>query len=351
MALIAQSAADTGVKISFGGFVDGYYAYDLRRPINIDRAFTTQAARANEFNVNLAFIDAALAAPRVRGRLALQFGTAVQANYAPEPRVGTFSGPDVSRFIQEATAGYQVAPTLWIDGGVFFAPFGSENWISRDNWTYTRSLIADNSPYYEAGVKATWQASKQLVAQLHVINGWQNISETNSDKALGARLDYSPSSRVTFSYDAFAGNEAPDTAPSRLRVFQEGVVQAALTQRLGLRLTYDYGIQRHAPASGTATWSGYAIVARLQTSDRVSVAARFEGYSDPEQVIVATGQSYGLRATGGSLNLDISPHAKLLWRTEARLLRATDPLFPDRTSAGQLASRDPVLLTSLALTF
>ncbi|MEI4896533.1 outer membrane beta-barrel protein, partial [Klebsiella pneumoniae] len=85
-----------------------------------------------------------------------------------------------------------LASKLWIDGGVFFAPFGAENWISRDNWTYTRSLIADNSPYYEAGAKITWQATPTLGLQLHLINGWQNISETNSDKAIGARIDWSP---------------------------------------------------------------------------------------------------------------------------------------------------------------
>jgi hypothetical protein len=137
---------DTATKITFGGFVDGYYAYDFNRPATLDRAYTTQAARHDEFNVNLAYVDATLSGPRLRGRFAAQFGTSVQANYATEPRLGTLSGPDVSRFIQEAFVGYQLAPTLWIDGGVFFSPFGSESWISRDNWTYTRSLIAENSP-------------------------------------------------------------------------------------------------------------------------------------------------------------------------------------------------------------
>ncbi|HEY5062558.1 MAG TPA: outer membrane beta-barrel protein, partial [Gemmatimonadaceae bacterium] len=80
-------AADTTTHVAFGGFVDGYFAYDFGRPRDIDRAFTTQAVRHDEFNVNLAFIDATLTGTRVRGRIAAQFGTAVQANYAAEPRV------------------------------------------------------------------------------------------------------------------------------------------------------------------------------------------------------------------------------------------------------------------------
>ena len=115
----SKASLDTAVTVSYGGFVDTYYAYDFGRPKNIDRAFTTQAARHNEFNVNLAYVEAKVSGPRVRGRLALQAGTSVQSNYSGEPRIGTLSGPDLSRFIQEAVAGYAITPSLWIDGGIF----------------------------------------------------------------------------------------------------------------------------------------------------------------------------------------------------------------------------------------
>jgi hypothetical protein len=352
-ALHAQASAqpDTALKVTFGGFVDGYYAYDFNRPANLDRAYTTQAARHDEFNINLAFVDATLSAPRLRGRFAAQFGTAVQANYATEPRLGTLSGPDVSRFIQEAFVGYQVASSLWLDGGVFFSPFGSESWISRDNWNYTRSLIAEYSPYYEAGVKATWQATPALSAQLHVINGWQNISETNSDKALGVRVDYTVSPRLALAYDGFVGNEMPDTAAKQTRLWQEGIITLGLTDRLQLRGTFDYGTQQRKSGGGHAVWRGWATIARYQASPTLAVATRGEGYSDPEQVIVLTGQGYGLRATGWSVNTDVVPHPRLLWRTEWRGLSARDPLFPARSKVGGLAKDDPLLVTSLALTF
>ena len=348
----AQSTApDTTVRVTFGGFVDGYFAYDFNRPRSLDRPYTTQAARHAEFNVNLAHLEAVLSGPRVRGRLAAQFGTSVQANYAAEPTVGALSGPSVSRFIQEATAGYQVARTVWVDGGVFFSPFGSENWISRDNWTYTRSFIADNSPYYEAGVKATWQARPYLSAQLHVINGWQNISETNSDKALGARVDYTPKDGVDVSFDAFVGNEQPDSLPRRVRIWQEAIVQLEPTPRLGLRGTLDYGTQER-PHGGTSAWRGYAVIARYAVAPNVSIAGRWEGYSDPEQVIVVTGQPFGVRVGGGSANVDVTPAPRLLWRTELRAVRTRDPLFTRRDGAGTRATRDDALVvTSLALTF
>lgn len=357
--LHAQSGAppttppDSAPTVTFGAFLDGYYAYDFNRPPALDRAFTTQAARHNEFNINLAFVDATVTGTRLRGRFAAQFGTSVQANYAAEPRLGTLSGPDVSRYIQEAYVGYRIAPRFWLDGGVFFSPFGSESWISRDNWTYTRSLIAENSPYYEAGLKATWQATPPLSVQLHLINGWQNISETNSDKAIGLRLDYTVSPRLSLAYDGFLGNEVPDSLPARTRLWQEGIVTVVATDRLQLRGTFDYGSQRRVGSGevGNGAWRGYAAIARYQVHPRAVVALRAEGYSDPEQIIVSTGQPYGLRASGWSLNVDVSPQPRVLWRTEGRLLSGANPLFPSARDAGGLATRDPVVVSSLALTF
>jgi len=150
----AQSAADTSLKVTIGGFIDGYYAYDFDRPPTIDRSFfggalfTTQPARHDEFNVNLAYVEANISGNRVHGRLALQAGTSVQDNYNSEPNIGIVSGPLLSRLLQEAYAGYQVAQNLWVDAGIFYSNAGLEGWVSKDNPTYTRSLVADYSPYY-----------------------------------------------------------------------------------------------------------------------------------------------------------------------------------------------------------
>ncbi|HEV2671314.1 MAG TPA: outer membrane beta-barrel protein, partial [Gemmatimonadales bacterium] len=246
LALSGQTR-DTTRTLNWGAFVDTYYAWDFNRPGagGFDRAYTTQPARHDEFNVNLAHVEVRLAGPRTRGRLALQAGTSVQSNYAGEPQTGTVSGPDLARHIQEAVVGVRLASRLWIDGGIYLSHIGQESWISRDNPTYSRSLIADYSPYYEAGVKATWTASSKLTGQFHILNGWQNISETNTDKAIGMRLDYAATPNVALGYANFVGNEAPDTVASRLRVFNE-VFGLVTSGPLNFWLTLDYGLQRRA---------------------------------------------------------------------------------------------------------
>ncbi len=347
------AVADTARHVTVGAFIDTYYAYDFNRPPNIDRQYTTQPSRHNEANVNLAFVEATLATPRTHGRIALQAGTSVQSNYAAEPRVGAVSGPDLSRLIQEAFVGYRLAPTVWIDGGIFFSHLGMESWISRDNPTYSRSLVSDYSPYYQSGGRLLWQATPALSMQLDVVNGWQNISENNSGKAGGIRVDYAPTAATTLSYYNFVGDEAPDSVQtadgSRLRVFQGIGAKLAPTRRLSFLLELDGGRQRrgHLAGDGWSSWYGYAATARYAVTPSVAVSGRSERFDDPDQVLVATGVNSGFRANGLSLGIDVTPDAKLFWRTEVRGYGATDRVFTKRTG---IAKGDGFVVTSLSLT-
>jgi putative OmpL-like beta-barrel porin-2 len=348
---------DTSRHVAWGAFVDTYYAYDFGRPAGFDRVFTTQAARHDEFNINLAYVAGSLTSERVRGRLALQAGTSVQSNYASEPAVGVVSGATLSRHIQEATAGARLAPSLWIDGGVYFSYIGLESWISRDNPTYTRSLVAEYTPYYLSGVHLTWQprigaarrplaprevGTSPLTVQLHVMNGWQNVSENNHGKAVGVRIDWQVSPAVTLGYGNFIGNERPQGTTSATRVFNQVMVKASLDHTT-LQGQADYG--REAGRD----WYGVVAVGRETLTPTLALAARLERYSDPHQLIVVTGAPAGLRANGASLGLDVGRADGLLWRTEVRGLHSTALLFPSHGVAN--ASRNNLLVvTSLALT-
>jgi hypothetical protein len=344
-----RSAPDTAVTVSFGGFVDSYYAYDTGRPKNFDRPFTTQAVRHNEFNINLAYVEAKVSGPRVRGRLALQAGTSVQSNYSGEPRIGAVSGPDLSRFIQEAVAGYAITPSLWVDGGIFFSHIGEEGFISRDNLTYTRSLSADFTPYYESGVKLTWQATPRLTALLTVINGWQNISENNQDKGVGARLDYAPSATTTISYYDFFGNEA---GSGLLRAFNGVGLKSSLTSNFAVQANVDYGTQEKSGGGHSAWWSS-GLIGKLQLSPLIAVSGRVEAYHDTDNVIVVTNLIGGFKASTASLGIDVSPLGgpRVLWRSEVRGTWASQPIFPDRGAATGTSDSNGLLVTSLALTF
>jgi hypothetical protein len=355
--MLPAQAADTAAKVTFGAFVDIYYAWDFGRPPTMDRSFaggapfTTQPARHNEFNVNLAFIDARLESPDLRGRLALQVGTSVQSNYAGEPATGVVSGPLLSRLIQEAVVGVRLRRSLWIDAGIYLSHLGLESWISRDNLTYTRSLVADYSPYYQSGAKLTWSLRKSFEAQLHLVNGWQNISESNSGKGVGLRADWTPTPAITVS----GYNLVSQEAGRRIRALH-GAGAKATVGRIVLLAQADLGMQQNSAANGRAAhWYGYTAIGRATLSPSSALSVRFERFDDDEQIVLATGSlgpiaNSPFRGYGESIGLDLSRHSRVLWRSELRAFQNSGASFPNGTSMSAKRS-NAFAVTSLAISF
>lgn len=337
-------ATDTTTRIRINGFVDTYYAHDFTRPADGERRFTTQPVRHDEANVNLAWLGVTVERQRVRARLALQAGTSVQANYAGEPRTGATSGPDVSRLLQEAVVGLKLSDAVWIDGGIYYSYIGLEGWSSSDNPTYTRSLVADYTPYYLSGAKLTWQPTPQLTAQLHLMNGWQNISENNRGKAVGARLDYAVSPGVTLSYANFFGNEQPTGTVSVLRTFHQVMAKGTLPTGTQWQGQADIGRQ------GGDDWYGLVAIVRQPVARRVALVGRVERYADPDQVIIGTGEASGFVGNGGSVGVDLQVDSGVRWRSEFRSVRTSAPLFREGL-AGRPVRTNNVAVTSLSIAF
>jgi hypothetical protein len=160
--------------------VEVYYQYDFNKPSDNTRPeFVYSHNRHNEFNVNLVYLKGSYTAERVRANLALAAGTYVNANYAAEP--------GVLKNMYEANVGIKLSKkkNLWLDAGIFGSHIGFESAVSKDCWTLTRSMVADNSPYYEAGAKLTYTSDngKWLFSAL-ALNGWQRIQRVNGNSLI-----------------------------------------------------------------------------------------------------------------------------------------------------------------------
>ncbi len=122
--------------------------------------------------LNLGLVHVGYAKQRMRAALGLMAGTYPQANLIAEP--------ELLRNIFEARVGLKLSKRkeLWLDAGVFPSHIGLESAIGIDNWTLTRSVIAENSPYYLSGARLTWTLSKKLELAALMMNGWQRIRTT-----------------------------------------------------------------------------------------------------------------------------------------------------------------------------
>jgi hypothetical protein len=350
-------AADAAPAVKLGAFVDTYYCYDFNDPPVGDRirlypsgnAYATQPVRNNEFNVNLAYVEAKIATEKIRGRLALQAGNSVQVNYTAETAVDQSrygGGGGITRYLQEAYAGYQIAPRLWVDAGIYFSHIGFETWISRDNWTYTRSLMADNSPYYETGVKLSYEFSDQVSAQVHVLNGWQNINDTNPQKAVGTQINFAPNKAWTLTYNTFFGYENDGNGQPGSRIYQDFIAKYVVNDRLQIAAVFDLGLQKPSATETTNPWYTGALLARYQTSPVVAIAGRLEKFIDLHDSVIGAAPT-GLNASGVSLGVDVALTPELLWRNEVRGLFAAEEVFYKHDG---ISSDDGFFVSSLALT-
>ena len=316
---IAQDSSRTELS----GFIDVYYAYSSIQPHTRDRGFTTQPLRHNETNINLAYLSLKHEGESIRGRFAVQTGTYVEANTAAEP--------PLLKSILEASVGAHWGKSIWIDAGIFPSHIGLEGIASKDNWTYSRSILADYSPYYESGVSVTASLSDHLSLRGLILNGWQNIHETNNSKAVGTQVQYHPAEDMVLNWSTFVGNEAPDSSASQLRFMSDFSTQITVSPTWAVAAVIDIGAQRRASGSVFDIWHAASIMTKYSMNSRWAAAARIEYYIDRNGVIVSTGTANDFQVFSSSVNIDFAPAPPMLWRLEIRQFFSKDPLYPGKS--------------------
>lgn len=345
--LFAQQDTTQITKLSISGYLEAYYLWDFNNPIGNTRpGFVYSHNRTNEVNINLALLKAAYETTNTRANLALGVGTYMNANYSAEP--------GVLKNIYEANAGVRISKkhNLWIDAGIFSSHLGFESAIGKDNWTVTRSIFADNSPYFETGAKISYtSASGKLFLSGLVLNGWQRIQRVDGSSlpAFGHQLVYKPTDKWTINSGSFIGSDKADSV-RQMRYFHNLYAIYQVNEKLGITFGFDIGAEQKAKGSSTYNvWYTPVLIARYATTERFSLTARGEYYNDKHGVIVSTGTARGFQTFGYSLNADYAILPNVLWRTELRNLTNKDAIFLDRSN--KLLKNSVTAVTALTVSF
>jgi hypothetical protein len=206
--LKVYSQNDSLKKLNFNAYGELYYSYDFSNPQNHEKSnFLYNHKRHNEINVNLILLKATYLDKNYRASLALMAGNYAQYNLSSEPTW--------AQFINEANVGVKLSQkqNIWLDVGIMPSHIGFESVISADCWTLTRSLLAENSPYYEAGIKLSYTSkNEKLYLSALYLNGWQKIRKPNDSQkpSFGTQINYKLSKKIMFNYSTFLGTDKPD---------------------------------------------------------------------------------------------------------------------------------------------
>ena len=309
----------------FGSYLDLGYTLDFNFPDNHQWRSKPTTPRVNEFSLNIA--HAYLRKPiKEYKRWGFEFG--VQTGQNSQGLVGQallqsftsdiplVGGADVLRHLSHLNASY----LLPVDRGLKFrfglsnSYIGYESFYAKDNFNYTRTYMADFSPYFMFDVDVEYPVSDNLTTSFYLLNGFYHLSNPSGLPSYGVRLDWKITPKLTFKENFFWGPVQKNIDPEFWRLFFDQFVEWNKDQ-LTLALGYDIGTEIDSSAEGNPRvfWMGGAFYSNWEFLRYWSVAARPEFYWDPQGTISGNRQLLWAITTTGKYVLPVERNKILLW--------------------------------------
>jgi len=281
----AASSQNEWANWHYSAYLDMAYLLDFNFPENHRWRSRTTSNHFNEFAPNMGFLNVRKDAT-TDSRWGIELG--VQGGYDSKdfaflPNEPKVDGSDTLRHVQRANVSY-LAPVgrgLTIQAGLFNSLIGYESLYAKDNANYTRSWIADNTPYMMFGINAKYPVNDQLTVTGFIINSYYHLAHPNDQPSYGAQVAYKPTGQLTVTETLYAGPDQNKTSFEFWRFYLNSIVEWK-TEDLVLALSYDIGTESIANQPGdprTFVMGGH-LVGRWHIDGPWAVALRPEFYWD-----------------------------------------------------------------------
>lgn len=313
--IFSQTSEIKKNNLTLSGYFDLYYCFDFNEPLAGAREnFLYNHNKHNKVNVNLVYLKSNYSLSKFRANLALMHGTYAMANLAAEPAI--------IKNLFEANIGFKIGKRTWLDAGIFPSHIGFESAVGKDCWNLTRSILAENSPYYESGIKVTnTSESEKTTFSVLLLNGWQKIVRPKNSiiPSLGTQFIYKFNNNFSVNHSSFIGNDTPDSA--FLFRFFNNFYGTYTKNKFGLIVGFDLGLQQNQiNKSNLNVWYSPVAIVKYNLNSNLTLAGRAEHYNDKNQIIIKTNFNDPFDAFGVSLNLDYLIKPNILFRIEGRTL-------------------------------
>lgn len=325
LSFLGNAQENDSLKIKVSGFLETYYANDFSNTsTDAKLPFMYNYNRYNEFNVNNGLICAQLQYGNAYASIAVHAGTYVDDNYALE---------DI-KLLSEAYIGMYLNDNKKssIEVGIMPSYIGFESATTASNLTLTRSILAENSPYFMTGIKYNYEPNDKWSFSGLATNGWQHINKPDKTitPAIGTQIVYKPSEKATLNWSTFIGKEFYGTELA-MRYFNNLYWDNAWNSKWRTILGFDFGIQDSSSLNNKHLyWMSPVLITQYTMSPKWQTAVRVEYYQDEDNVIIATSDAF--KIYGSSINVDYLPNSRVKLRIEARYLDSKEALFSDNKS-------------------
>lgn len=306
------SQTDSLKKWHFTGYAELYYGRDLNQPQSVKKPpYQYNHASLNTLDFNLAMGKIAYQNNLIKANVGLMAGNYVTNNLANEP--------NWCKYIYEATIGIKLQNqnSLWLEAGIFPSHIGFETAISAQCKTVTRSMLAENSPYYESGFKLSGQSiNKKWIYSLLLLNGWQQINVVSPFSLTGGglQLTYTPNSELLFNYSNYIGSVITNNGIG-FRHFHNLYLNKQFNNKTHITLGFDIGFDKLTNKK-TSNFLSPVIIIQRSMSAKTKMAFRAETYRDKQNTMISANAVYGF-----SLNIDYQLFSLAALRFETKWLK------------------------------
>ncbi len=309
-------------NLKIKGTVDVYYAWDTDKD-KTQRQFASFEPFRDQFKLNIAQVSLSYNSETVRGKMTLHYGDIPAINW-----------PSNMQNIQEANIGFSPYENLWIDAGYFLTFIGTEGFPINSLFS-SFTMGSYFAPFYESGVKISYDFSEKFSSCLHIMNGFNVLEDNNKNKSLGIELAYKPTPKISFDYNVILGNEMPTALNNpKLRIFNDLYILYSPTEKLDFILEVDYATQEKSKitdSTASASLISTFLSGRYKITPKFFFSLRAEYFSDAEGFLSGTfigddGKLSGLKSWGLTGALEYRPIENYYLRLESRFLSADSKL-------------------------
>ncbi|MEO0311121.1 MAG: hypothetical protein RIQ89_778 [Bacteroidota bacterium] len=251
-------------------YADAYYAFSLpNKALSNNESLIYNHLKTNSLATNVSLLDFNYQNKKWKTSIGLMAGDYGTYNLSAEPYW--------LRFIYQANINFTFDDSgkSILTAGIFPSHIGVESPLAVNNWMLTRSFVAENSPYYESGIKYSFAGFNYSLAVM-ALNGWQNIYQSKKITldALGVAFATKLTNSVTLNYNNFF--RANNDLVYEYRWYQN-LYLTLQKNKLGLLINFDLGYDISS-SSKPSVWYAPLMMIKYDCSKTISLAARVENF-------------------------------------------------------------------------
>jgi hypothetical protein len=237
-------------------------------------------------------------------------GDYVRRNYSDQPTW--------SRLISSAQIQYtpRKISQLKMTAGIFPSHIGFESAWVQNNLTLTRSLLAENSPYYESGIHAQYSSKNgKLTLGILALTGWQqaHLATPVNKASWGWSSSYQFNPQILLSYNGFWGYQnATGIQPKSYHNFYSTIQKDKWKCIVG----FDFGQSKNQP--NAQNWYSPVVILSRTLNEKWQATFRIESMKDDYSMILIDNKGLITQKSTVGLTAQYTSKQKFQFRLECK---------------------------------